>query len=133
MLHCGNTGPESFVGSVGLCMAGMHRSGWLLHLRIPIFAVHNYGFRRRTMLINLLLAARNAFAGWRRRQRAYDELMALDDRSLADIGIRRSEIPAVVEGFHERTRASSTASGAAPGLSPRHALFGSGEHWLPRI
>jgi uncharacterized protein YjiS (DUF1127 family) len=85
------------------------------------------------MLINLFLAARNAFAAWQRRRRAYDELMALDDRSLADIGIRRSEIPAVVEGFHERTRASSTANGAAPGLSPRHALFAVGDRWLPRI
>ena len=83
------------------------------------------------MLINLFVAARNAFAAWQRRQRAYGELMALDDRSLADIGIRRSEIAAVVEGFHERTRA--TANGAAPALNPRHALFGVGDRWLPRI
>ena len=32
-------------------------------------------------------------AEYRRRQRAYAELYALDDRSLADIGITRSEIP----------------------------------------
>jgi len=37
-----------------------------------------------------------ALAGWRRRQRAYAELYALDDRSLADIGITRSEIPYVL-------------------------------------
>jgi uncharacterized protein YjiS (DUF1127 family) len=37
-----------------------------------------------------------AWAGWRRRQRAYAELAALDDRSLADIGITRSEIPYVL-------------------------------------
>ena len=85
------------------------------------------------MLINLFIAARNAFAAWQRRRRAYDELMALDDRSLADIGIRRSEIPAVVEGFHERTRAAAKAAGAAPALSPRHALFAIGDRWLPRI
>jgi uncharacterized protein YjiS (DUF1127 family) len=85
------------------------------------------------MLINLFVAARNAFAAWRGRQRAYDELMALDDRSLADIGIRRSEIPAVVEGFHERTRAPATANGGALALNPRHALFGVGDRWLPRI
>jgi uncharacterized protein YjiS (DUF1127 family) len=85
------------------------------------------------MLINLFIAARNAFAAWQRRRRAYDELMALDDRSLADIGIRRSEIPAVVEGFHERTRASAKATGGASALNPSHALFGIGDRWLPRI
>ena len=85
------------------------------------------------MLINLFIAARNAFAAWRRRRLAYDELMALDDRSLADIGIRRSEIPALVEGFHERTRASAKTTGAAASLNPSHALFGIGDRWLPRI
>jgi uncharacterized protein YjiS (DUF1127 family) len=85
------------------------------------------------MLINLFLATRNAFAGWRRRQRAYGELTALDDRSLADIGIHRSEIPAIIEGFHERTRDPAKAKGAAPALSPQQALFGIGDRWLPRI
>ncbi|HXP29459.1 MAG TPA: DUF1127 domain-containing protein [Stellaceae bacterium] len=36
------------------------------------------------------------FAEWRRRQQAYAELVALDDRSLADIGITRSEIPYIL-------------------------------------
>lgn len=36
------------------------------------------------------------FAEWRHRQQAYAELAALDDRSLADIGITRSEIPYVL-------------------------------------
>lgn len=52
-------------------------------------------------IVSLFAAARQAFADWRRRQQAYTELMALDDRSLADIGVRRSEIPAIVEGYHE--------------------------------
>src|SRR2546423_1568171 len=55
-------------------------------------------------LINLFVAARNAWSGWRARQRAYGELMMLDDRSLADIGVRRFDIPAIVEGFHENAR-----------------------------
>ena len=50
-------------------------------------------------LINLFVAARNAMARRRQRQRALDELMALDDRSLADIGIHRSQIQAIVEGL----------------------------------
>ena len=45
-------------------------------------------------LINFLLSAGRAVAEWNRRQRAYEELMALDDHCLADLGIRRSEINA---------------------------------------
>jgi uncharacterized protein YjiS (DUF1127 family) len=35
----------------------------------------------------------NRLAEYRRQQRALEELYSLDDRSLADIGITRSEIP----------------------------------------
>jgi uncharacterized protein YjiS (DUF1127 family) len=41
------------------------------------------------------IAAR--FADWRSRQRALAELHALDDRSLADIGLTRAEIPYVLD------------------------------------
>ena len=51
-------------------------------------------------VLNLLNSVREAFADWRRRERAYAELMALDDHSLADIGIRRSDIRASCEGAH---------------------------------
>jgi uncharacterized protein YjiS (DUF1127 family) len=47
-------------------------------------------------IVNLFVAARNALADRRNRTRAYAELAALDDRSLADIGIHRSQIPAIV-------------------------------------
>jgi len=40
------------------------------------------------------------FTDWRRRERAYAELAALDDRALADIGISRAEIPFVVARKH---------------------------------
>ncbi len=36
------------------------------------------------------------FAKWRRRRKAIADLRALSDRSLADIGIERSEIRSVV-------------------------------------
>jgi uncharacterized protein YjiS (DUF1127 family) len=49
-------------------------------------------------IINGFIAVGRAIADWQRRQRAYAELMALDDRSLADIGIHRSQIRALVEG-----------------------------------
>jgi uncharacterized protein YjiS (DUF1127 family) len=38
----------------------------------------------------------NRLAEYRRQQRALEELYSLDDRSLADIGITRSEIPYVL-------------------------------------
>ena len=50
-------------------------------------------------LLTIFIAAASAWADWRQRRRAYGELMALDDRLLADIGLRRSDIPAI---FHER-------------------------------
>ena len=49
-------------------------------------------------VLNLLNSVREAFVDWRQRERAYAELMALDDHALADIGIRRSEIRAICEG-----------------------------------
>jgi uncharacterized protein YjiS (DUF1127 family) len=52
-------------------------------------------------LMNLFVKARGALARWRQRLRAYDELALLDDRSLADIGVHRTQIPAVVERLHE--------------------------------
>jgi len=57
-------------------------------------------------IINLFIAAGRAFDDWRRRQRAYADLMALDDRSLADIGIHRSQIRALVADgrSHEAAR-----------------------------
>ena len=36
------------------------------------------------------------YVTWRKRQQAYAELAQLDDRSLADIGINRAEIPYVL-------------------------------------
>jgi uncharacterized protein YjiS (DUF1127 family) len=48
-------------------------------------------------------------AEYRRRQRAYDELASLDDRSLADIGITRADIPFVLARRDERQPASNSA------------------------
>ena len=49
-------------------------------------------------MINFLASAGRAFSEWRQRELAYSELMALDDHSLADIGIHRSQISALVAG-----------------------------------
>ena len=49
-------------------------------------------------VVNLLISAKRAVSDWRRRERAYAELVALDDHSLADIGIHCSQIGGLVEG-----------------------------------
>lgn len=80
------------------------------------------------LFVNLLSAAGRSFAEWRRKQQAYAELMALDDRSLADIGVRRSEIPAIVEGRHEKS-AGSRDREFLPAFRS-HKLAG-GHTWFP--
>ena len=46
-------------------------------------------------------------AAWSSRRDAYRRLMALDDRMLADIGISRAEIPAVVKAMRNAQAAQS--------------------------
>ena len=81
-------------------------------------------------LLTVFIAAASAWADWRQRRRSYGELMALDDRSLADIGIRREEIRAIVEGVQaEPRRAPAPAEASVP--SYRHAGIGASHRWLP--
>ncbi|MGQ0663338.1 MAG: DUF1127 domain-containing protein [Pseudomonadota bacterium] len=64
------------------------------------------------------IAAR--YRAWRRRQRAYDELMSLDDRALADIGLSRGDIPAVAAGRYVPFRGLvGTAESAPPSNANR--------------
>lgn len=79
-------------------------------------------------LINLFVHARNSIADWRRRARAYDELMALDDRSLADIGIHRSQIPALVVGI-DSARPRVEAEPVSAGFSS--ARLATTARWFP--
>jgi uncharacterized protein YjiS (DUF1127 family) len=46
----------------------------------------------------VLAAAAQLLSGWWTRTQVHDELMGLDDRMLADIGISRADIPAVAAG-----------------------------------
>lgn len=50
----------------------------------------------------ILLPLINALRSWRSRSRISVELSSLSDRQLADIGIGRSDIEAVVNGRFER-------------------------------
>jgi uncharacterized protein YjiS (DUF1127 family) len=79
-------------------------------------------------IVSLIAAARNAFAEWRRRQLAYAELMALDDRSLADIGLHRSEIPAVVDG-HLAQNKKARGREFLPAFTARK--LAGGHTWFP--
>ncbi|HJO68261.1 MAG TPA: DUF1127 domain-containing protein [Rhodospirillales bacterium] len=71
--------------------------------------------------MNLLHALHNIakrIARAHRRERARRELRALDDRQLADIGLSRGDINAVVEGLiggpvHTRQTAGSAAAANA--------------------
>jgi|SRR5580704_12488158 uncharacterized protein YjiS (DUF1127 family) len=97
---------------------------------MTICALHHTGKQVIAMfLVNLIAAAKSALSDWRRRQQAYIELSSLDDRSLADIGIRRSEIPSIVEGYHDADRASETSD--FPGFDPQHARLAGGHKWFP--
>lgn len=49
-----------------------------------------------TLLIRAFNRLGKIFAKWRRRQQAYAELSQLDDCSLVDIGITRSDIPFIL-------------------------------------
>jgi uncharacterized protein YjiS (DUF1127 family) len=81
-------------------------------------------------LINLFVHARSSFSEWRRRARAYDELMALDDRSLADIGIHRSQIAGVVENAGQsKTRVEAEPVRGNFGLRP--AQLATVARWFP--
>jgi uncharacterized protein YjiS (DUF1127 family) len=57
-----------------------------------------------------LKAFAESAAAARRAARAYDQLTAMTDPELHDIGIHRSDIPAVISGTYRGTRWSSPDS-----------------------
>ena len=82
-------------------------------------------------LLTLVIAAASAWSGWQQRRRDFGELMALDDRLLADIGLRRTDVPAI---FHQRVRRERVdAQGAAMALSTLQVSPVSGHRGLPPI
>lgn len=75
-------------------------------------------------LMNWIAAAGHAVAQWHRRNRAYHELMALDDRTLADIGVSRSQIRSIVNAQYDSRRPQPT--------TPKGAFGGRGAFASPR-
>ncbi len=47
-------------------------------------------------MFTIVTAAVRGFRAWQERQRVLNELYSMDDRSLADIGLRRADIPFAV-------------------------------------
>ncbi len=47
-------------------------------------------------LTNAISDLAGKLGDWRKQQQAYAELSALDDRTLADIGISRGDLPTIV-------------------------------------
>jgi uncharacterized protein YjiS (DUF1127 family) len=60
--------------------------------------------------LNFFVSAGRAVADWHRRQRAYEELMALDDHCLADLGIQRAEINAYLAAGWRHSKISTNAA-----------------------
>jgi uncharacterized protein YjiS (DUF1127 family) len=84
-------------------------------------------------LINLFVAARDVLAERRERRRAYEELSALDDRSLADIGLHRSQIPALTEGLQEAVQLEAVPAAVLPPTNRREPTLPANRHTLRGI
>jgi uncharacterized protein YjiS (DUF1127 family) len=69
------------------------------------------------MFTNIIKGLARHYADWQRRRRAAEELYSLDERSLADLGITRSEIPYVLARAPERDQRPAQQ----PARTLRHA------------
>ena len=73
--------------------------------------------RRATMNVLSLFVQRNLvqpLRQWNNRRTQYAELMALSDHTLKDIGISRSDIPAIAAGVWEEDDATQKTLISAP-------------------
>ena len=84
-------------------------------------------------LVNMLVAARAALAERRERRRAYEELAALDDRSLADIGLHRTQLPGLVESLYESMELDAAPACVRASLGRADAGLSRAQDWLSRV
>ena len=84
-------------------------------------------------VVNMLVAARAALAERRERRRAYEELAALDDRSLADIGLHRTQLPGMVERLYESVELDAAPVSVRTASRRGDAGLSVAQEWLRRI
>ena len=84
-------------------------------------------------VVSMLVAARAALAERRERRRAYEELAALDDLSLADIGLHRSQLPGMVERLYESVELDAAPPSVQNVARRIDAGLSAAQHWLRRI
>jgi len=78
---------DRMLSDIGICRAEIER-----------VAVDSAG-ADELVVVSLVKYAARSFTRWAQRREAYRSLMALDERMLADIGLSRSQIPAVVSAM----------------------------------
>lgn len=78
---------------------------------LPIVQRNNHGVKTMLDFIgHALNSVGDRIEEWRKYQKAYNELLSLDDRSLADIGVTRAEIPFILRHPDGETRIRSAAN-----------------------
>ena len=84
-------------------------------------------------IVNILVAARAALADRRDRNRMHEELAALDDHSLADIGLHRSQLPGMVERLYESLELDAAPTSIQNFARRSEAGLSDAQQWLRRI
>src|SRR4051812_27782641 len=115
-------------------MPDLRSSGWLRWSERPFVQCTILVPGVETMsIVNMLVAARAALAERRERRRAYEELAGLNDRSLADIGLHRTQLPGMVERLYESVELD--AAPVSVRTISRHGDAGLSvtQEWLRRV
>ena len=84
-------------------------------------------------IVNILVAARAALADRRDRNRMHEELAALDDHSLADIGLHRSQLPGMVERLYESLELDAAPTSIQNFARRTEVGLSDAQQWLRRI